>query len=85
MDNHGVVSLDAKDADLQQSAIVRGTDTHREVVIESPLGYAVAGGTKHVLVSDVVLPSCLRDTHHLARYLVKRPLSRNPARSGALA
>jgi hypothetical protein len=63
VDDHGVVGVDSKYADLKQVAIVRGTDAHREVVIELPLGDSVAGGMEHVLVSDAVLPSCLRDTH----------------------
>jgi hypothetical protein len=32
VDNYGVVSVDAKDADLQQVAIKGGADAHREVV-----------------------------------------------------
>lgn len=63
MDDHGVVGVDAKYADLEQIAIVGGAYAHREVVIESPLGDGVAGGVEHVFVSDAVLSSCLRDSH----------------------
>jgi hypothetical protein len=63
VDDHGVVSVDAEHANLEQFAIVGRTDAHREVVIESPLGDGVTRGVEHVLVSDVVLPSCLPDTH----------------------
>jgi hypothetical protein len=63
VDDYGVVSVDAKDADLQQVAVMGGADAHREVVIEAPLGDGVAGGVEHVLVSDAVLVSWLRDTH----------------------
>jgi hypothetical protein len=55
VDDHGVVSVDPKDADLQQVAIMGGVDAHREVIIEAPLGNGVAGGVDHVLVSDAVL------------------------------
>lgn len=44
MDDYGVVSVDAKDADLQQVAIKGRADAHREVVIEAPLSDGVAGG-----------------------------------------
>jgi hypothetical protein len=37
VDDHGVVGVDAEDADLKWVAIVGGTDAHREVVIEMPL------------------------------------------------
>jgi hypothetical protein len=63
VDDYGVVSVDAKDADLQQVAIMGGTNAHREVVIEAPLGYGVAGGVEHVLVGDAVLVGWLCDTH----------------------
>lgn len=63
MDDHRVIGVDAKYADLEQIAIVGGADAHREVIIELPLGDGVASGVEHVLVSDAVLPSCLRDAH----------------------
>jgi len=37
VEDHGVVGVDASDADLKQVAIVGGADAHREVVIELPL------------------------------------------------
>jgi hypothetical protein len=63
VDDYGVVSVDAKDADLQQVATKGGADAHREVVIKVPLGDGVAGGMEHVLVSDAVLVGWLCDTH----------------------
>jgi hypothetical protein len=63
VNDHRVVGVDAKYADLKQIAVMSGTDTHRKVVIESPLGNSVTGGMEHVLVSDAVLPGWLRDAH----------------------
>jgi hypothetical protein len=37
VDDHGIVAVDTEDADLEQVAIVGGTNAHREVVIELPL------------------------------------------------
>ena len=62
MDDHWVVGVDAEYANLEQITIASGTNTHREVVIESPLGDCVADGVGHVLISDAVLSSCPRDT-----------------------
>jgi hypothetical protein len=63
VDDHGVIGVDAKNTDLQQVAVAGGADTHREVVIELPLGNGVTDRVKHVLISDAVLPSCLRNSH----------------------
>jgi hypothetical protein len=63
VDDHGIVGINTEDADLKQITVVGWADTHREVVIESPLGDGGAGGMEHVLISDAVLPSCLRDAH----------------------
>ncbi len=63
MNDHWVVGVDTEYANLKQITIASGTDAHREVIIESPLGDCIADGVGHVLVSDAVLPSCLRDTH----------------------
>jgi hypothetical protein len=57
VDDHRVVGVDAKYSVMSEAG------THRKVVIESPLGNGVAGGMEHVLVSDAVFPSCLRDAH----------------------
>ncbi len=77
MDDHRIVSVNAQHADLEQIAVAGGTDAHREVVIELPLGDGVADGVRHVFVGDGVLPSGLRDAHGMTRYLVKQSLSRN--------
>jgi hypothetical protein len=63
MNDHWVVGVDTEYANLEQIAIASGTNPHREVVIESPLGDCVTDGVGHVLVSDAVLLGCLRDTH----------------------
>jgi len=73
VDDHGIVGINAEDADLEQIAGMGRADTHREVVIESPLGDGVAGGMKHVLVSDAVLPSCLRDAFSSALTTCRSP------------
>jgi hypothetical protein len=70
MDDYRIVGVDAEHADLQQLTIARRADTHREVVIEMPLGDGVEDGVGHVFVSDVVLSSGLRYTHGTTRYLV---------------
>jgi hypothetical protein len=44
MDDHGVVSVDAEHADLEQVATAGGTDAHHEIVIESPLRDGIADG-----------------------------------------
>jgi hypothetical protein len=77
VDDYRIVSVEAEHADLQQLAVARRPDTHREVVIEMPLGDGVADGVEHVFVSDVVLSSGLRDAHGMTRYLVRLALSRN--------
>jgi hypothetical protein len=61
--DHGVVSVDAEHADLQQVAIACRANTHREVVIESPLPDGVANGVTHILVCDPMLSSRLCDPH----------------------
>lgn len=63
MDDHRVVGVDAEHADLRQITVAARTDAHREVIVEQPLGDGVANRVKHVFVSDVVLVSCMRDTH----------------------
>jgi hypothetical protein len=63
VDDHGVIGVDPEYADLEQITVASGTDAHREILIEAPLGDCVADGVGHVLVSDAVLASCLRDTH----------------------
>jgi hypothetical protein len=70
VDDHGIVGVDAKDADLKQVTIVGGTDAHREVVIELPLSDGVADRVEHVVVCDAVLSSRLRNAHGMTRYLV---------------
>jgi len=70
VDDHGIVGVDAEDADLKKVAIVGGTHAHREVVIEVPLRDGVADRMEHVVVCDVVLSSRLRDAHGMTRYLV---------------
>lgn len=71
MDDHGIVGVDAEQADLQQVAVAAGTDAHHEVVIQLPLCDGVADCVEHVVVCDAVLSSGLRDTHGMTRYLVK--------------
>jgi hypothetical protein len=46
LDDHGVVSVDAEQADLEQVAIAGGTDAHHEIVIESPLRDGIADGVE---------------------------------------
>jgi hypothetical protein len=84
VDDHGIVGVDAEDADLKQVAIVGGTDAHREVVIELPLRDGVADRVEHVVVCDAVLSSRLRDTHGMTRYLVGQRLSRYLAKEGGI-
>jgi hypothetical protein len=81
VDDHGVVGVDAEDADLEQIAIVGGTDAHREVVIELPLGDGVADRVEHVVVCDAVLSSGLRDTHGMTRYLVGQRFVKIPCQT----
>ena len=64
MDDHRVIGVDAEHADLEQAAAASRTDAHREIVIQSPLRNGAADGVAHVLVSDCVLASRLRDPHH---------------------
>jgi len=64
MDDHRVIAVDAQNADLKQAAAASRTDAHREIVIKSPLRDRVANGVAHVLVSDFVFASRLRDPHH---------------------
>jgi hypothetical protein len=63
MDDHRVITVDAEYPDLEQVAVASRADTHREVLIKSPLRNGVADGVQRVLVSDSVLPSRLRDPH----------------------
>lgn len=63
MDDHRVITVDTEHADLEQVAAASRADAHREIVIKSPLRDGVADGVKHVLVSDGVLASHLRDPH----------------------
>jgi hypothetical protein len=77
VDDHGIISVDAQHADLEQIAVAAGTNAHREVVIELPLSDGVADGVGHIFVGYAVLSRCLRDAHGVARYLVNRGLSRN--------
>lgn len=76
MDDHGIVGIDAEDADLKQFAIVGGPHAHREIVIEMPLRDGVADRVEHVVICDAVLSSRLRDAHGMTRYLVGLRLSR---------
>ena len=64
MNDHRVITVDAQHADLEQAAAASRTDAHHEIVIKSPLRDRVADGVAHVLVSDGVLASRLRDPHH---------------------
>ncbi len=52
MNDHRVIGIDAQHADLQQVAVASRADTHREVVIQSPLRDRVANGVQCVLVPD---------------------------------
>jgi hypothetical protein len=70
-------SVSTPSTPIQQLAVTRRPDAHREVIIEMPLGDGVADGVEHVFVSDVVLSSGLRDAHGTTRYLVRTALSRN--------
>jgi len=63
MNDHRVIAVDAQHANLKQAAAASRTDAHR-IVIKSPLRDGVADGVAHVLVSDGVLASRLRDPHH---------------------
>ena len=64
MNDHRVVAVDAEHADLKQAGAASRTDAHHEIVIKSPLRDGAADGVAHVLVSDCVLASRLRDPHH---------------------
>lgn len=64
MDNHRIITVDAEHADLEQVAVASRADTHREVLIKSPLRDGIADSVQRVLVSDCVLSSRLRDPHH---------------------
>jgi hypothetical protein len=63
VDDYRIIGVDAEHTDLQQLAVARRPDAHREVVIEMPLGDGVADSVGHIFVSDVVLSSGLRDAH----------------------
>jgi hypothetical protein len=57
VDGHGIVAIDIENTDLQERAIGRRADQHRQVVVHLDPTHRVANGVQDVRVTDAMLPA----------------------------
>ena len=63
MNDHGVISVEVQNADLQQGASGGGSDEHGQILVQFESPRRVAHGVPDVLVGDSVISRRVADPH----------------------